>query len=381
MPVFSHGQTDEASLREKVLSDITKESETKSKELEEKIIFLDRKIKDIDATLSKPNTDEGIIDKLKERVRTLEEKEDAQKKKELAVYQANYQTAVINLVSMEREIKPLELFFASQEFYSQLNQISNPMEYPDFSRWYAEFKTYLETNRRSDAVLDVTSRLLTTAGDFSRGFGITGALSESLFLSMGKFVESFSGKNKKDLRDKSLRMFQLTMTLSQYTTDKNFIENDWDDINKQLEELKSLQESTLNETLKYIGIARSDFESNFIAETNAIKTLDYLNKVKNLAGEKVMLERGSNGDGWKDKIYVDMQTVQSLKIRFGQTTTRLHSNIRKYDDLVKKYKNDEFLGARVYGLETKLIKLSDTFDKTFNPQKYISDAVKMYKIY
>lgn len=367
-------------IREKVINEIAKESEAKSKALEDKISSLDKKIKDIDSTLSKPSTELQTIEKLKERVKALEERQEAERSKELSVYASNYQTAVINLVSMEKEIKPLELFNASREFYSGLNDVANPMNYQGYNEWFAVFKKYMDDNKSKDAVLEVTSKVLATAGNLTKDLGITGTVSECLFASIGKFVEFLGGgKKNKELRDQSMKMFRLTMTLSQYTTDKNLIEDEWADINTQLEELKRLQDTTLTDALKYLGISRQDFKSKYTDETNAIKILDYLTWIRETAAKKVETERTSNGENWKDKIFLDMETVQSLKIRFGQTTTHVHGNIERYKGLIKKYKENEDIGEKVKGLETKLTRLADAFVATFNPQKYISDAIKMYR--
>jgi hypothetical protein len=281
---------------------------------------------------------------------------------------------------MEREIKPLELFTASREFYGQLNEVSNPMMYPGFNEWFTVFKKYLDDNKNKDAVLKVTSKILATAGNFTKDLGITGTVSECLLLSVGKFIEFLGGGTRnKDLRDKSMKMFQLSMTLSQYTADKNLIEDEWEDINTQLDELKILQDTTLREVLNYIGISKEDINRKFIGETNSILTLNYLNVIKDLSGRKVEKERNQNVENWKDKLYLDMETVQSLKIRFGQTTTHIHGNIVRYKGLIKKYKDNEDIGAKVTSLEDKLGRMSNAFEATFNPQKYISDAVKMYR--
>lgn len=373
-------QTDEASVRNHVLNEITRESEAKSKELEEKIMMLDDRIKLIDSTLTQSNSDQVTVEQLRERVKVLEAKQAAQKSKELSVYRANYQTAVINLISMEKEIKPLELFTASRDFYGQLSDISNPTNYAGFQKWYTNFKGYVEKNKERDATLEVTSRVLNTISDFAGETGITGAISYCLFSSIGKFIESLGGNRNKELREESQKMFQLVMTLSQYATDKNLIENEWNELEKELEELKALQDSNLDEVFKFIGLNRSELKEGFLNETNAINSLHYLNKIKDLAGEKVTSERDSNSEAWKDKIYLRLQAVQSLKIRFGQTTTHIHSNIERYNGLVGKYENDAFIGAKVSVLKLKLLRLSNSFDSTFRPQKYISDAVMMYKI-
>ncbi|MEW7280683.1 hypothetical protein ABW636_19000 [Aquimarina sp. 2201CG1-2-11] len=378
----SFAQTDEKSIRDKVLYEITTENEKKTSELEKQISDLNRSIVEIDSLLQVPqNSQKQTIKKLRKRVEFLELKEEAEKKKELEIYKFNFQTAVINLVSMEKEIKPLELFAASQDFYAELNSTANPTKYSGFSVWYSKFKVYLNDTKKQDAFLNIATNILDKAGDFSKEFGITGTVSDILFSSVSMFIQSLGGKKKKKIREESEKMFRLIMTLSQFSTDKNLIENEWDEIEKQLTELKELQDTTLNKTLNFLGISKSDFTSYYINETNAIQSLNYLNQIKNVAGEKVAKRRKTKADIWKDEIFLEMNTVQSLKIRFGQTTTSIDSNIQRYKGLITKYKTDDNIGNKISGLESKLTRLDNAFDDNFRPQKYVSDAIRMYKIH
>ncbi len=369
---------DESSIREKVLIDIEEETDKRAKELEEKIASLDLEIQKIDEALRNSESSEEIMDKLKERVSKLEAIQMAQKQQELNIYDNNFQAAVINLVSMERELRPLILFNNSKDFFSYLSDISNPTSYPGYQAWFTTFKNYVEKNKGSDAVLSVTSKLLETAGSISGGISLVGPISEGLFLSMDKFINSF-GKKKKDLREKGQEMFELTMLLSQYTVDKSMVETGWETINAELEGLQELQASTLTELFTELNIDKFDFQENYINETNALKRIDYLKSIQEKIIQKVASEQRQNQDGWKDKIYFHMTTVQSLKIRFGNITFKIKENIRKYEELIQKYKNDELIGERIEILEDKLGNLNSSFDSAFNPQKYVDDAVRMYK--
>jgi hypothetical protein len=50
----------------------------------------------------------------------------------------------------------------------------------------------------------------------------------------------------------------------------------------------------------------------------------------------------------------------------------------KYQALINKYKNDEFLKSRVGELGLKLNVVSNSFESTFNPQEYIRASNEMY---
>jgi len=70
----------------------------------------------------------------------------------------------------------------------------------------------------------------------------------------------------------------------------------------------------------------------------------------------------------------------TLKLRFGQLTFDIRGILEKYQELVKKYRNDPEIGMKVQGLEVKLNALSDTFDGTFEPTEYINSATRMYLV-
>ena len=377
-------QVTEVSVSDLVLQDISDESNERTKEIEERIHQLDARIQALDTTLlQSSNSEQETMEKLQERIRTLEEKLATQKSRELSVFQANFQTAVINLVSMENEIKPLELFEASRAFYSEVTNVANPMRYEGFNEWYRTFRQYLEVNKGRDQNLLVAANLLENTNNFTNGIGIGSALSHVLFSSVSSFISSLGGSSRarSELRAESQEMFLLIMTLSQYTADMNEILDDWTNIEKEMEELKSLHEITLQSMMDYLQLDPEYFRMQFLEQTNASATLDYLNHVKNVAGEKVRSVRDANGENWKDALHRDMETVRSLKIRFGQATMRIYNNLQRYKDLIAKYEHNDSIGLEISQLNMKLDRLSAAFDNAFRPQKYVSDAVTMYKVY
>ena len=89
----------------------------------------------------------------------------------------------------------------------------------------------------------------------------------------------------------------------------------------------------------------------------------------------IQLERMEN---WKQDYYNQMVNVQNLKIRFGTLTFRIMENLDKYQALINKYKDDEFLKTRVAELGLKLNMVRNSFESTFNPQEYIRASNEMY---
>ncbi|MEO1382885.1 MAG: hypothetical protein AAFV78_06610, partial [Bacteroidota bacterium] len=116
-----------------------------------------------------------------------------------------------------------------------------------------------------------------------------------------------------------------------------------------------------------------------LEETDALKRLDYLNSLKQMVEKKVKEEKRRNDEAWKNKMYYDMQTVQSLKIRFGNITFEIKENLNRYEEILRKYQENDLIGDRILILKGKQENLSSAFNDAFNPQNYITDAVRMYK--
>ena len=117
----------EKSVREKILNDIQQNLDRKNKAIDSTITRLDGRIGKLDSVIKQTGNPKDRIDKLVERVQILEEKQKALEENELNTYQANYQSAIINLVSMEREIKPLVLFHTTRDFFNTLPRPATPL--------------------------------------------------------------------------------------------------------------------------------------------------------------------------------------------------------------------------------------------------------------
>ena len=367
-------------VRESALQQIEQEREENNEELSLMISELDERIKILDRTLERERDAETKVERLVERVQTLEAIQKAINQKELNVYQRNYQSAIINLVSMERELKPLILFNSSREFFSSLTDVSNPMKYEGYQQWFKTFKAYVSRNKDRDPGLNVLNNLITITGNLAQGAPLTGPFTQVLFSGMSQFIEGL-GSRQRNLKTESEKMFQLTVTLSQFTHEQQMIENEWESINAELEELKKLHETSLQENFAKLTIDQKNFRRDFTRQNDAKKRLDYLNTLTRLAEKHVAERKKSNPDRWKEEYYYEMSVVQSLKIRFGNITSRIKENIKMYDDLLKKFENDPLIKSKIISLQGKLVHMDDAFDKTFNPSEYIDSASKMYVVY
>lgn len=375
---YSQLTDDNKSVTALVLTELNRERSLQKENLDFRIKQIDAKLTNLDESIKNTSSSAEKIDKLLERVQILEEKQSELDKNAISVYKYNYSSAVLNLASMEREIKPLNLFNSSREFYTTLDKVSNPMTYPGYEAWFKEFEKYIEDNKKDQARLAALSHILQVTGNLAEGTPFTGMFAGSLFDGIGTFINSL-GKRDKDLREKSLSMFKLTTSVSQFTHDKDLIETEWKAITKSLDELKELQNRAMEENfVAILGINRSDFKKNFTDETDAKKRTQYIIDISKIAEDKISEVKNKNPENWKQEYYNQMVTVQNLKIRFGTLTFRILENLDKYKVLINKYKQDEFLKDRVAQLDLKLDLVRNSFETTFNPQDYIRASNEMY---
>jgi uncharacterized protein YfkK (UPF0435 family) len=370
--------SDNKSVTDLVLLELNRERSLQRENLDFRIKQIDTKLSTLDESIKNTSSATEKVDKLVQRVQILEEKQSELDKNVVSVYKYNYSSAVLNLASMEREIKPLNLFNSSRDFYTTLDKVSNPMTYEGYAAWFKEFEKYIEENKKDEARLSALSHILSVTGNLAEGTPFTGMFAGSLFDGIGSFINSL-GRRDRDLREKSMKMFKLTTTVSQFTHDKDLIETEWKAITKSLDELKELQDMAMEKNIvEILGINRADFKKNFTDETDAKKRTEYILNISKIAENKITEEKNKNPENWKQEYYTQMVAVQNLKIRFGTITFRILENLDKYKTLINKYKADENLKSRIAELDLKLDLVRNSFESTFNPQVYIKASNEMY---
>jgi hypothetical protein len=366
-------------IKDRALSEIQESLERKTKSIDSTVIALDMRLSTLDQAIVASRDVQDKAEKLVERIQALEMRQLAIEENQKTIFQANYQSAVVNLVYMDREIKPLLLFNATQGLFSTLSEIGNPMQYPEFKNWFSGFRSYVENEKTKEPTLNVLSNLLTLTGDISRGAPIAGPLSQTMFNGISLYINSL-GKGRTDLKNQSEKIYILTAKLGQFTHDKNLIEHEWESITKELREVQQLFDSVLTSNLRLIQVAKTDFSRNFTNEYDANKRIRYLARLSEVAAAQVARELNENPKDWKENIYYQMMDIQSLKVNFGRLTLRISENISRYSILISKYKNDPDIGKNIMALESKLMELMNTFESTFSPLEYISAANRMYKV-
>ncbi|HKJ47756.1 MAG TPA: hypothetical protein VJ973_01630, partial [Christiangramia sp.] len=222
-----YAENQNASVTEQVLKELNRERSLLSQNLEFRIKEIDSKITNLDESIKNTNSASEKVEKLLERVKFLEERQEEIDKNTISVYKYNYSSAVLNLASMEREIKPLNLFNTSREFYSTLDAVGNPMNYEGYQEWFGKFKKYIAEEKEDDARLEALNHMLQVTGDLAKGTPFTGMFAGSLFDGISNFIGSLNRRDK-ELREESMKMLKLTSSIAQFTHDKDLIETEWE---------------------------------------------------------------------------------------------------------------------------------------------------------
>lgn len=366
-------------IRNKVLSDIQDNLDKKTKDIDQTLSKLDNKVDSLDVAIAATRDAREKADKLLLRVQALEQKQQAIEENELYVYQANYQSAIINLVSMDKEIQPLLLFNSAKSFFSTLNETADPMKYPGYEDWYKKFYAYIEKEKDHDPALNVLHDMVQITGNITSATPIAGPVCQALFLGIDNYITSLGSKHK-ELRDESQRMFLLTAKLSQFDYDKDLIEQQWEIVTDDLNKMQIHYDTILNQNLALLKVSREDYTRRFTKETDADQRYQFLTELRKRASNLVTDRRTADIKNWKQPIYYELMDVQSLKLRFGELTFEIRGIIGRYNDLVFKYKNDPEIGLKVQALGVKLDAMSDTFDSAFDPTEYINSATRMYLV-
>ncbi len=369
----------EKGVREKILNDIQENLNHKNRTIDSTITTLDNRVGKLDSVLKTTGNPKERIDKLVERVQVLEEKQKAIEQNELNVYEANYQSALINLVSMDREIKPLVLFRCTKDFFDALTETGNPINYAGFRDGYDKFRVYIDKTKDKNATLKAVSEVVGASGGFTAGIPIVGAYSQLLFSGMAEYINSI-GHKRRDLKEGAEKMFAITTALSQFATDKNQIETEWDGITQSLEEMQVSYDSVMNRNMRMVGLDICDMGNCYTKQSDASKRYQYLTMLREKAAAHVLEVHKDNPKEWKEDIYYQLMDVQTLKIRYGDIAYRITHHINMYSTLIAHYKNNKEIGEHVAKLDEKLGQLKSTFDDTFEPTQYAHAATQMYKV-
>ena len=366
-------------IRNKVLSDIQDNLDKKTKSIDQTLSRLDNKVDSLDVEIVASRDARDKVDKLLQRVQALEQKQQAIEENELYVYQANYQSAIINLVSMDKEIKPLLLFNSAKSFFSTLSETADPMKYPGYQEWYKGFYNYIEKVKDKDPAMSVLADMVTISDNITNATPIAGPVFQALFIGINDYVNTQAGR-RKELKEQSMKMFLLTAKLGEFNYDKDLIEQQWEIVTNDLEKLQIHYDTILNQNLALLQVKPGEYQQRFSKQTDAEQRYQFLTELRKKASSLVTARKAADIKNWKQPIYYELMDVQSLKLRFGELTFEIRGIMSRYNELVLKYKNDPEIGLKVQELGVKLDAMSDTFDGAFDPTEYINSTTRMYLV-
>ena len=316
---------------------------------------------------------DSIISKQENRITLLENSRKIQLK-------LNGQLAFTELMSIHRDIKPSNLLLSSQEFFSKVAAINNPMNYPAYEAWFKEYQEWYERKKGKDNWLDLINKSITVLNEPASNVPLYGSLFQTFSTGITSAMEIVGGTGR-DLRDQTPAMLNVLNTASQFSQQQSIIDNEWTSINEELNKLEDEYKRLLEEQAKYYGLDMSAVKQY----QNA--TLDSERETLKNNFRKAINDRISKWEkeGNKDRLTeVErfMVKTQSLRQRFGQLTLRMKSNIGKYQELITQFsKNDAFADefrTKLLELQSSIDQVDSNFNAVFNPSKYIEDSAVMY---
>ena len=313
---------------------------------------------------------------LDKRTKTLEEAPKTRVK-------YNGQLAFTELLSLQRDLQPARLFSNSQSFFTQIGSISNLQKYASFSSWKTEYDNWYQSQKKSDQMLQLLNGSIGLISDVSNKIPLYGSIVQTVSSGISSAITNFGGKFQ-NLKDKTPSMLKLLNAVSQFENQKAIIDHEWEQINKELNQLQIENELLLKDQFKYYGINYDDYKSNYLDATLDSDRDKFKNECRITINEKLnALDNDPNTKRkWLGQVEIYMYKVQSLRIRFGNLTNRMLTNMDKYENLIELFSDDtkfpRELTTSIKETGKSLNVVKKSISETFKPEKYIEDSAIMY---
>jgi chromosome segregation ATPase len=361
----------------------------------------DAQLKDLNDKLK---TNEELISKLTEKLAATDSKTatDKEKIKDLETLQLalddrlrileetpktkinlNGQLAFTELLSIQRDIQPVDLFLTSQTFFTQLGNIGKIQQYNGFNTWKSEYDKWYKKQGQEDPLVNVINTSINLISTASSAVPLYGTMVNTAISGVSSLVTTM-GKKEKDLYDRTPQMLLLLNVTSQFEQQKSIIDHEWTLINKELEQLQKENTELLQEQMTYYGISMEGYQSRYLKATLDSDREAFKNECRKIISDKLSgLDKTPSSKGkWLGQVETYMYKVQSLRLRFGQLTTRMMANIEQYENLISVYSDATQFPAeftsKINGLNSPLNSLKNKFYSSFNPARYIEDSAVMY---
>ncbi len=383
LSVHTLAQTQENTINEQIKNERDaqlKELNDKLKTNEELISKLTEKLA---ATDSKTATDKEKIKDLEtlqlaldDRLRILEETPKTK-------INLNGQLAFTELLSIQRDIQPVDLFLTSQTFFTQLGNIGKIQQYNGFTSWKSEYDKWYKKQGQEDPLVNVLNTSINLISSASAAVPLYGTMVNTAISGINNIMMTM-GKREKDLYDKTPQMLLLLNVTSQFEQQKSIIDHEWTVINKELEQLQKENTELLQEQMSYYGISMDRYQSRYLRATLDSDREAFKNECRKIISDKLSgLDKNPSSKGkWLGQVETYMYKVQSLRLRFGQLTMRMMANIEQYQQLITMYSDATKFPAeftsKINSLNNPLNSLKNKFNSSFNPARYIEDSAVMY---
>lgn len=347
-----------------------------SNELEENDRIIDSlhlKLSTVTGNTSKVKNLEILQNALEKRLKKLEEKPKTE-------IRLNGQLAFTELLSVQRDIKPADLFVKSQTFFNNLSGISNVKKYDTYNNWKIEYDKWYQRKKESGNVISLINNSINIVSDITNKVPLYGSISQTITSGLTSIINGL-GKKDKALKNQSPQMIELLNMIGQFEQQKSIIDYEWKIINQELEQLKKENLILLQEQLEYYNLSYSGFIEDYIKETTDRGRDKYKEKCRKAVNKKIEEFESKKNQTWLRDIKTYMYKVQSIRLRFGQLTNRMLSNIDSYQNLIEIYNKSKYPSEftnKVSNLSSSLNAVRTTFYDSFIPVDYIEDSATMY---
>ncbi|SMO79104.1 hypothetical protein [Solitalea koreensis] len=380
---LSFGQTD--STNNSISDQIKIERDKQLKELGDKLKLNEDEVKRLKEKLS--SIDDS---KTKEKLKTIEDLQSAVSGRLKILEEApktklslNGQLAFTELLSIQRDLQPAALFVSSREFFNQLGNVSNLQKYSSFNSWKTEYDKWYTAQDKNDQMLQLINNSISLICNPASKVPLYGSITQTASYGISSIISTMGRKNK-ELVNKTPLMLRLLNATSQFDNQKAIIDHEWNLINKELDQLQIENDGLLKEQFNYYGITLESYQNRYLNATLDNERDKYKNECRKIIIDKfAALDTDSKTNGkWMGQVETYMYKVQSLRLRFGQLTNRMLTNISQYEQLIELYSDDskftpEFT-TMTKGLGKSLSAVRKNFNSSFKPEKYIEDSAVMY---
>lgn len=373
--------TPDSTIRAALLKELTREQKRRNDSLTNMMSKLNEEIQRLDKEIKSEGNAEEKVEKLLQRISTLENLQSTVAQKEVVNYQSNYEKSILAFYSIDQLLGALDLFLSTRKFASTLQNISNPMSYPGFQNWFKEFQDFSKSEASNSPILGVLNTLMQSSGQFKNMLPVAGPLANVLFDGFSLYLNSknLSGRRNEDKRKEAQKMMELVALLGQFDHSQQVIEAEWRSIGDETEQLLKEFDDLLPRVLDTINISKSVFVKELRTASGFFEFMD--SKISPNIEKAVEKARNNGGQNWKARFYTNMQLAQSLYLRSAQLSFRAYQNLGEYQKIIDQFKATPMLQERVAELQKSLDEVQEKFNKHINFQDHIQTATSLYNVY